>query len=144
MHEAASRLAADCKVAARIDALCRVAAEKAGLKAAEILLEIRRICLSDIGCLLHADGRWKLPSELDQDTRAAVKKFKIDELGRIEYEFWDKNVAIEKAARHLGLFEKDHSQATAGLTALRDALVGAIVGPDPRAAQPDDDEDPDC
>ncbi len=140
VHVEACELAANTKVAQRIQALCRIAAEKASLNAAEILREVRRIALSDIGELMHADGRVKLPNELDPATRATIKKFKIDELGRIEYDFWDKNNALEKAMRHLGQYEKDHTQATVGLAALRDALVGAVVGPDPRAALPDDDE----
>lgn len=70
-----------------------------------------------------------------------LQRFEIDDLGRIKYKFWDKNTAQDRLFKFKGLYEKDHSQATAGLTALRDALVGAVVGPDPAAAQPDDDED---
>lgn len=141
VHEKASHLAADVKVGARIESMRLAAAEKAGLRAVEVAREIRRIAFSDVSKIIDpVTGRVKLPHELDEDTRRAVSAFEIDDLGRIKYKFWDKNSALDKAMRHLGLYEKDHTQATAGLAALRDALVGAVVGPDPRAALPDDDE----
>ena len=110
LHESASRLAADRKVAARINELQAASAEKAVLDAAVVLEEVRRLATSDIAGIMHRDGRVKLPHELDPATRAAVASFKIDEYGRIEYKFWDKNAALEKAAKHLGLFEKDNGQ----------------------------------
>lgn len=98
-------------VAARVKKIQAIGAEKAGLKAAEILEEVRRLAISDIGGIMHSDGRVKMPHELDPVTRAAVSSFKIDEYGRIEYKFWDKNASLDKAMRHLGLFEVDNEQA---------------------------------
>lgn len=139
VHESASRLAGDRKVSARVNALKAVMAERAELNGSEILREIRKLAHSDIGSVMHADGRVKLPHELDPATRAAVKGFKIDDLGRIEYQFWDKNAALEKAMKHLGLYEKDNKQQGGGLQALRDLLLGNVVKPEPSAALPDDD-----
>lgn len=109
----ASLLASHKDVHRRVSEIQTVAAEKAGLVGAEILLELKRMAQSDIAGIMGEDGRVKLPHELDPVTRAAVASFKIDEYGRIEYKFWDKNSAIDKAMKHLGLFEKDNSQQPA-------------------------------
>jgi phage terminase small subunit len=111
--QAASRLVSHSNVSTTIERLRRAAAAAAKLDATEVLAEVRKLAHSDIGNLMHADGRVKLPHELDAATRAAVKKFKIDELGRIEYEFWDKGAALDKAMKNLGLYEKDNSQKPA-------------------------------
>jgi hypothetical protein len=41
----------------------------------------------------------------------------------IEYKFWDKNVALQTMARHLGLFEKDNRQIAENIR-VRIELVG--------------------
>ena len=111
VHQKASHLAAEPIVAARIAEIQAGAAERAELDGAEILKEIRRLALSDIGGIMHADGkRVKLPHELDPATRAAIASFKIDEYGRIEYKFWPKAQAIDMAMKHLGLFKEDNAQ----------------------------------
>lgn len=110
VNETASRLAADPKIAARVAALAAKAEEHFAVDTAKLLREASRLAFSDIGNIMHADGRVKLPHELDAETRAAVASFKIDEYGRIEYKFWDKNAAIERLFKHKGLFEKDNGQ----------------------------------
>lgn len=128
IHEEASKLASAPKVSQRIRGLQAESAEKAVLDAATVLEEVRRMATSDIAGIMHPDGRVKLPHELDAATRAAVASFKIDEYGRVEYKFWDKNSAIEKAMKHLGLFKEDNSQKPP-------ALVGEVrlVGLTPKA-----------
>lgn len=124
VHQQASRLAALPHVAARIAAARAAVVEASGLKASRVLEEVRRLAESDIGGIMHADGRVKLPHELDAATRAAVASFKIDEFGRIEYKFWDKNAALDKAMKHLGLFEKDNDQGGRAPTVTEIRLVG--------------------
>jgi len=131
VHEAASRMAANSKVSARVAAL-RAAAEKVStLEAARVLDEIAKLAHSDIAGVWHEDGRVRLPHELDPATRAAVASFEIDAKGVIKYRFWDKNAALEKAARHLGLYEKDNKQKTDPLQSLLDSLSGNVIGPKP-------------
>jgi phage terminase small subunit len=77
----------------------------------------------------------KSPSEWDDDTAAAVSSIEIIEefSGSGEdrklsgltkrVRLWDKNAALEKAMKHLGLHEKDNSQHVESL-ALRIVLVG--------------------
>lgn len=110
LHQSASKLMADPKVSPRVDELRAAAADRAELDAAEIIREIRRLAVSDIAGIMHPDGRVKLPHELDPATRAAIASFKIDEYGRIEYKFWDKGAALEKAAKIKGLYEADNEQ----------------------------------
>jgi len=128
IHENASRLAADSKVAARIATLQAAAADRAELDAAEIVREIRRLAVSDIAGIMHEDGRVKLPHELDPATRAAVASFEIDEYGRIKYKFWDKGAALEKAAKIKGLYEADNKQKTDPLRELLQSLGGNVMG----------------
>lgn len=110
VNRAAKRLAARPQVKARINAVHEKAVEVAGLEVAEVLLAAKRIAMSDIGKIIGEGSKVLLPHELDPATRAAVASFKIDEYGRIEYKFWDKNAALEKLFKHLGLYEKDNSQ----------------------------------
>ena len=69
---------------------------------------------------------------MDDDTRAAVASFEIDErkvdgvvVGRTtKIKLWDKNRALEMAMRHLGLYERDNAQRSENL-GLQVVLVGA-------------------
>lgn len=133
VHQQASRLSHLPHVSSRIKELQASVAESAVLDAAEIMRETRRVAMSDIAGIVHTEGpmagKIKLPHELDPATRAAVASFKMDEFGRIEYKFWDKNSALEKAARMLGLFEKDNRQKTDPLAELAKAVMGEVIGP---------------
>lgn len=115
VNDSASKLMANPAITQRVSKIQADAADKAGLDAAEILKELKRLAHSDIAGIMHADGRVKLPHELDPATRAAVASFKIDEYGRIEYKFWPKANAIDMAMKHLGLFEKDNGQKSVPL-----------------------------
>lgn len=131
VHQKASHLAADPRVAARIAQIQAAAADRAELDGAEIMREIRRLAHSDIAGIMHADGRVKLPHELDPATRAAVASFKIDEYGRIEYKFWDKNAALDKASKITGLYKEDNEQQKP-LTFTKIELVGVRPKGEPK------------
>lgn len=135
----ASAMASDGKVSARIATLQAAAADRAELDAAEIVREIRRLAVSDIAGIMHPDGRVKLPHELDPATRSAVASFKIDEYGRIEYKFWDKNSALERASKILGLFREDNKQKADPLAEAIRSLSGNVLGTAP--AEDDEDDD---
>jgi len=136
----ASKLMAYAKVSLRVSDLQRAAADKAELDVAETLLAVRRIATSDISAIYHPSGKVKLPHELDPATRAAVKSFKIDEYGKIEYQFWDKNAALEKAMKALGLYREDNKQKTDPLSELIRSLSGNVFGVVPQDKLPSDDE----
>lgn len=108
----ASRLMSNPKVIPRVKALSQKAEEVFAVDAARLLREACRIAFSDVSKIMHEDGRMKLPHELDPDTRAAVASIKVDETGRIEYKFWDKNSSHERLFKHKALFEMDNAQKT--------------------------------
>ncbi|MBU3654274.1 MAG: hypothetical protein FGM44_14450 [Limnohabitans sp.] len=142
IYETASRLMAEPKIAALVSDIKRAAADRAELEATEMMREIKRVALSDIAGIMHDDGRVKLPHELDPATRAAVASFKIDEYGRIEYKFWDKNSALDKAAKILGLYELDNKQKSDPLVDLLASLSGNVLGPAQGLPPMDEEDDP--
>lgn len=90
-------------------------AAKAGIEADAVLREVARLALYDPRALFNEDGSPKLPAELDDDIAAAITSLKIerDDQGnivKVEYRLADKNAAIEKLMKHLGLFERDNRQ----------------------------------
>lgn len=111
LRVAGAKMSAIGNVSVRIKQIQANGAEIAGLDAAKIAAEIARLAHSDIAGVVGPDGKIRLPNELDPATRAAVKSFKIDEFGRIEYQFWDKNVALTNGAKILGMFREDNEQA---------------------------------
>lgn len=139
----ASKMLADTNIRQRVAALAQKVEEAFTVDTAKLLREASRLAHSDIANIMHPDGRVKLPHELDPETRAAVASFKIDEYGRIEYKFWDKNSAQDRLFKHKGLFEQDNKQKADPFTALLQSLKPAIVGVMPGAnkAALDDDTD---
>lgn len=137
----ASELAAVGTVSVRIKALRAIGAEIAGLDAAKIAAEIARVAHSDIAGIMHPDGRVKLPHELDPATRAAVASFKIDEYGRIEYKFWDKNTALTNGAKIVGLFKEDNKQKNEGAAEFLKALQTSVLGVVKDQKDEDDDDE---
>ena len=116
--------------------MAREAAKAAGLTVERVLEEVLRLSFSDPRKLLRADGTVKDPSEWDDETAAAVSSIEIVEefSGSGEdrklsgytkkSKFWDKNAAIEKAMKHLGLYNRDNTQRSENLS-LQVVLVGA-------------------
>lgn len=132
----ASKLMGNDKVSTRIVSLARKVEEFFAIDTARLLREASRLAHSDIAGIMHPDGKVKLPHELDADTRAAVASFKIDEYGRIEYKFWDKNSAIERLFKHQGLFKEDNKQKTDALGELILGLSGNVMQPVASAGSP--------
>lgn len=106
----------------------RVATElesKTGLTVENVVEALRRLVMSDPRKLFTAEGLLKPVTELDDDTACMVSAFEVEELyvgvpgkdgrrqsiGRTaKIKMWDKNSAIDKAMKHLGLYEKDNKQ----------------------------------
>lgn len=80
------------------------------LNTEKTLREVSRLSFSDPRKLMNEDGTIKLPHQLDADTAAAIASFKWTIDGGIEYKFWDKNSALEKAVKVQGLYQKDNEQ----------------------------------
>lgn len=92
-----------------------------------VLLELARVGFSDLRRVLTSGGGLSDPREWDDDTAAAISSFEIvtkpggvDEEGNREIEHvakvkvWDKNSALEKMGKHLGMFI-DRSEVMGGL-----------------------------
>jgi phage terminase small subunit len=141
VHECASKLAANTKVSTRVSELQALSADAAVLDGAEIMREIKRVALSDIGGIIGANGKVLMPNELDAATRAAVAGFEIDEYGRVKYKFWDKNTALTNAAKIKGLFEVDNKQKGASAAEFLKLVTGDVAGPGKHSIPNDDDDD---
>ncbi|MEN6540883.1 MAG: terminase small subunit [Mizugakiibacter sp.] len=120
--EAASRMMADPRIEARIAELRAQVAKEVVLTEARVLEEVARIGLFDPRKLFNADGSPKQITELDDATAAAIAGLEVIEqfegsgqdrkfVGYLKkYKIADKNVALEKLMKHLGMFEKDNKQ----------------------------------
>lgn len=125
VNEAASRLLANSKVAARVAELRAPALAAASMSVERTLRELACVAYADPRRLFGQDGRGKRLDELDRDTAAALAQVDLDDDGRIiGFRFCDKNAALGMAMKHHGLFERDNSQRGANL-ALQVVLVGA-------------------
>lgn len=126
VNEAASRLARDSKVTARIAELrapAVVAAEETTtVDLQRLLFEDARIAFVDIRKAFDENGQLKDIHALDADTAAAVASVEVvalfgqgkDGVGQIGYtkklKFWPKGDAIDRLRRTLGGYEKDNGQ----------------------------------
>lgn len=118
----AARLLADVNIRSLIEATERKHAEKAGLSIERTLQEVARLAYADPRKLYRADGTPLPINELDDDSAAVIAGVEVleefegrgEERKLIGYtkklKLWDKNAALEKAMKHLGLYEKDNSQ----------------------------------
>ena len=95
-----------------------------GLTVERVLTEAMRLAFFDIRKLADAEGNPIPISQLDDDTAAAIQGLELaTERSRGEdpvetvvrkYKVADKNAAIERLFKHLGLFEKDNKQSNPG------------------------------
>lgn len=59
--------------------------------------------------------------------KSSVASFEIDQNKVIKYRFWSKTDGLEKAMKHLGLYERDNDQKTNPLRGLLDSLSCVAV-----------------
>lgn len=91
-------------------------AKAVGVEAEAVLREVARIGLADPRRLFDALGKSALPHELGDDIAAAVASIEIEhhaETGKVKtvrYRLFDKNSALEKLMKHMGMFERDNRQ----------------------------------
>jgi phage terminase small subunit len=120
INEAGCRLLSDSKVAARITEVIGKAVKKAGIDVERTLLEVARISYFDPRKLFRRDGSIIPMHNLDDDTAAAIAGVevfeKVNEHGKRigitkKVKFWDKNSALEKAMKYLGMYLRDNEQA---------------------------------
>ena len=118
----AARLKANESIAARVDELLSKSAVKAEATVERVLKEMARLGFSDLRNAFTGGGSLKDPSTWTDDFAAAVSSIEVvtrpaggvDSDGNKEIEhvhkikLWDKNSALEKLAKHLGMFIERH------------------------------------
>lgn len=127
----------------RAEAL-RIAQEETGLNVAEVLLELRSLIRSDLRqCFNPETGALLQPHEWPDDVARAMASVKVVEMAGSmkiggpegcehvpmytkEVKLWDKNAAIEKAMKHLGLYEQDNKQKVDPICELLKQVGGAL------------------
>lgn len=124
------------------------AAETAEVTIARVLQELSRIGFSDLRNAFTEAGALKPPREWDDDLAASIAAVEVvtrnvgkDADGNTEIEhvhklkLWDKNSALEKIAKHLGMFvdRVEHTGRDGGPVQVedvsaRDIIAGRIAG----------------
>ncbi|MEO9230913.1 MAG: terminase small subunit [Devosia sp.] len=138
-RSAASRLSTNVNIVARVADLVTKGSDKAGVSVAKVLQELSRLGFSDIRKAFTTDGAILPPGEWDDDFASSVAAIEVvsrntnekDAEGRTVIEhvhkikMWDKNSALEKIAKHLGMFTDhvDHTSSDGSMTPRPDKIV---------------------
>jgi phage terminase small subunit len=105
----ASRLLTNDNVIAALAERRDLATQEAGVTKAMVVRELAKIAFSDVRNVLGEGGALKDPSEWDDDTAGSVSSLEIVSAGDMatihKLKTYDKVAALDKLARHLGLFE---------------------------------------
>ena len=125
------------EIAAAIESLRNEHAKNTGLTVERVLTEAMRLAFFDIRKLTDAEGNPIPINQLDDDTAAAIQGLELatersrdeDGSGAVvrKYKLADKNAALERLFKHLGLFQKDNDQnnPAKALQALLDVVDGS-------------------
>jgi phage terminase small subunit len=117
-NEQAARLLANVSVAQLIAVRRKEHQANTGITAERVLKEVAGLAFFDVRKLVNADGSPKRITDLDDETARAIQGIDLQMVKDGEndfalvrkYKVADKNAALEKLMKHLGLFEKDNSQ----------------------------------
>ena len=112
-----SRLLGNAKIQSEIQRAMDKRAARIEVDQDQVLTEIARVAFSDIRRLFDA-GRLKSVDELDDTAAASVASVKVVTRslggGEVEYvheiKLWPKTAALDMAAKHIGLYERDNKQ----------------------------------
>lgn len=134
------------EIAAAIERQRNVHAKSTGLTVERVLQEAMRLAFFDIRKLADSEGNPIPIGELDDDTAAAIQGLELAtervrggedgaETVVRKYKIADKNAALERLFKHLGLFQKDNDQnnPAKALQALMDMVDGSKL---PLAGKP--------
>jgi phage terminase small subunit len=122
-----SRLFRNVQVSKAIsEALARRSA-RVEVKSDDILRELMRLAMVDIGQAFDEEGKFKALHEMPEDVRRAISGIEVDELfegsGRDrtqvgwtkKIKFWDKVRGLELLGKHVKLFTENHQHQHSGL-----------------------------
>lgn len=133
--EIAYELLTKLHIKARVAELKAAQSDRTTITADKVLHEIARLAFSDLRRLMTPAGHLINPQDWDDDTAAAVSSVEVvtytprGEDKPIEYthkiKAWDKNSALEKLCKHLGLTKErlEHSSPGGGPPEFRITIV---------------------
>jgi phage terminase small subunit len=120
------RLLANVGIRSHVEAAMAKRGERTEVTADRVIREIARLAFFDPRKLLTSEGEPIPIQELDDDTAAAIagletatERVRGEDGGSThirKYKIADKNSALEKLAKHLGIYELDNHQKTDALT----------------------------
>ena len=126
-RQQANRLLTNDDIQHEIARLAKASAQRVDVSVERAIQEAARLAFFDIRKLVDADGRVIALKELDADTAAAIQGLDISSLpngeaGEIrKYRIADKNAALDRLFKYLGLFAKDNEQSNP-MAAVQDLL----------------------
>lgn len=107
----AATLKANQIIVDRVAEIVAEGAEEAKIEVADVLKELGRVGFSDIRKLFKENGEIVQPADMDDETAAFVSSIEVvankkgDETEHVhKIKMWDKLSALEKLAKHLGMF----------------------------------------
>lgn len=121
VHVNASKLLADARIMLRIKELRAEVAARTTVSEARVVEEVARIGLLDPSRMFDERGNLLPITQMPAEVRAAIASFEVVEVpgedgGTLlqvkKVKLVDKNSALEKLMKHLGMFEKDNAQKT--------------------------------
>jgi len=119
LNVSASATFAQTKVRIRIAQLRAEQQQRTAITADRVLQEAYKLAFSDVRQLFREDGELKSPAEWPDGAAGAIASFEVvtqnQGVGQPpryihKVKLWDKNPALEKLFRHMGLFERDNNQ----------------------------------
>lgn len=119
------------QVAAAITAAQAARSERTHITQDDVLRELARIGLSDLRQAFDVDGKLLLPKHWPDDFARAVSSVEVVTKnlgeGMVEYvaklRMWDKNSALEKVAKHLGMLRERMSLENPDGTPIQGAVI---------------------
>lgn len=127
IYVAACKLLKNPKVVQRLAELRAPALASAQITVERVLTEAARLAFADVRQLYRPDGSLIPPHELSDDVAAAISGIDVQESadGTMvkKYKLADKNSAIERLFKHLGLYERDNAQKIDPLTAVLQSIA---------------------
>lgn len=97
-----------------IDRLLEEAASKAGLKAEDVINELRKLAFYNARSFVDETNSIRSLQDLPEDLTAAIVGIRTTQTRKglqVELKLADKKGALESLGRHLGIFEKDNEQS---------------------------------
>jgi len=133
------RLLKEADIGRQISQRAEKLATKYELTTESVIAELSKIVHADPRKMFSADGRLIHPHDWPDDMAGVIASIEVDELfegtGKArrwtgytkKVKLWDKNSAIDKAMKHLGLFAEDNKQRGSALSDLPREVVKAIL-----------------